>query len=473
MVLETVKETIRKHNLLEKKDKVLIAFSGGLDSTALVAVFLELQKVWFLDLFLGHFNHRLRPGAGEDERFVRKFAQEHALPLFVASEDVRSFAKKYRLNLEEAGRMLRYEFLTKTAREIGGAKIATGHTLDDQAETFFLRLMRGSGLKGLGSISPVVEGRIIRPLLSVEKKDIANYVKKKGWEFREDESNLDRRFARNKVRLDLIPYIQQNFEPNIIRRIGKIVSILQEEEKLLDKWASHETKKAVLYEEGEVRLDLNSVLGLPQGLARRVVREFIRKLKGDLRGITFEGVDSLLNLEEGKSFHLTDKLLLKRENSLVFLRSELPDPMAYSYEWDGSSPLILEELSLMVKAERVKRPKSFVFDDNTKAYLDGKAISFPLQVRNRQEGDRYRPLGAPGQKKLKEIMRAKSLPLIEREKKPVFLSTDEIVWVLGLPVAEKFKISDKTKEVLVITISQKQSKIYDKKTIQKTETSTG
>ena len=453
MVLETVKDTIRKHKLLEKKDNVLLAYSGGLDSTGLLAVFLELRKEWFFELFLGHFNHRLRPGAGEDERFARKVAKEHALPLFVASEDVRSFAKQNRLNLEEAGRMLRYAFLAKTAQKIGGAKIATGHTMNDQAETFFLRLMRGSGLKGLTCISPVVEGRIIRPLLFVERKDIADYVNKKGWEFREDESNFDRRFARNKVRLDLIPYIQENFEPNIVRRIGKSVSILQEEEKLLEKWASHETKKAVFLQDGEVRLDLNSLLTLPHGLARRVVRDFIQMLKGDLREISFEDVDALLNLEEGKNLQLTKEFLLKKDKGFVFCRPGLPDKVTYEYEWDGSSPLFLEELGLLVKAERIKRPQSFAFDNNAKAYLDEKNIRFPMQVRSRQEGDRYRPLGAPGNKKLKEIMRAKDIPLKEREKKPVFLSGNKIVWVLGLPVAEKFKISDNTKEVLVLSIT--------------------
>ena len=202
----------------------------------------------------------------------------------------------------------------------------------------------------------------------------------------------------------MVPYIQENFEPNIIRQIGKIVAILQEEEKLLGKWASHEANKAVLHEDGEIRLDLNSLGALPQGLARRVVRDFIQKLKGDLRNISFEDVDSLLNLQEGKSYQLTKKLLLKRENGHVFRMPERPGRITYEYEWDGSSQLILDELGLMIKAQRMKRPQSFAFDDNTKAYLDGEDISFPLQIRNRQEGDRYHPLGAPGHKKLKEIM---------------------------------------------------------------------
>ncbi len=452
MILEAVKETIARHNLLEKKDKVLLAYSGGLDSTGLVAIFLELRKTWRLELFLGHFNHRLRPGANEDEQFVRQVAQDYALPLFVASEDVRSYAKQNRLNLEEAGRMLRYDFLSKTAQKVGGAKIATGHTLNDQAETFFIRLIRGSGLKGLGSISPVVEGRIIRPLIALERREIAEYVEKKGLAFRQDESNLDRNFLRNKIRLDLIPSIQENFEPKIVRRIGKVVAILQEEDDLLDKWASQESKKVIFGDNEEVRLDFEVLSSLPKGLARRVVRKFIHKLKGDLRDISFERAESLLNLEEGKSFQLTKNLLLTREKGQVFRKNDPVNRIFYAQKWDGSSALMLEGLNCEIKAERMKPPISFDFDDNAHAYLDGKKMKFPLLVRNRREGDKYKPLGAPGHKKLKEIMRAKGIPLTERDKKPVFVSGDEIIWVLGLPVAENFKVSDKTKEVLLLSV---------------------
>ena len=453
MILETVKETITRHNLLKKKDNVLLAFSGGLDSTAMLAVFLELRKEWLLELFLGHFNHRLRPSANQDEQFARKVAQENSLPLFVASEDVRSYAKQNRMNLEEAGRILRYDFLSKTARKIGGAKIATGHTLNDQAETFFLRLMRGSGLKGLGSIYPVVEGQIIRPLLAVERKDIVEYVRRKGMTFRDDESNLDRNFVRNKVRLDLIPFIQENFEPKIVRRIGKTVNILQEEEDLLGKLSSHEAKKTVFHDNEGVRLDLEAIKTLPRGLARRIVREFIQKLKGDLREISFEDVESVLKLEEGKSLPLTNELLLKREKGRVFLKLQPPEKIVYAYAWDGASPLVIEELNLVIEAKKIKRPRSFVFDDESKAYLDGENIKFPLQVRSRRKGDRYQSLGAPGHKKLKEIMRAKSIPLEEREKKPVFISGDEIIWILGFPVAEKFRIREKTKKVVVLNVT--------------------
>jgi tRNA(Ile)-lysidine synthase len=453
MILETVERTIARHDLLKKKDKVLLAFSGGLDSTGMLAVFLELRKQWALDLFLGHFNHRLRSSANQDEQFVRKVAQANSLPLFVASEDVRSYAKQKRMNLEEAGRVLRYEFLTRTAQTLGGAKIATGHTLNDQAETFFLRLMRGSGLKGLGSIYPAVEGQIIRPLLDVERKDIAEFVRKKGLSYQDDESNLDRKFARNKVRLDLIPYIQENFEPEILHRIGKTVTILQEEDYLVEKLTRHSAEENICRDNEEVLLDIESLMALPRGLGRRIVRRFIYMLKGDLRDITFEDVETVLNLEEGESLPLTDELLLIREGGRVFNKPERPDKIPYAYDWDGSSALILEELNLVVESAKMKRPRAFEFDDDARAYLDEENLRFPLRIRNRQDGDRYQPLGAPGHKKLKEILRAKSIPLEERDKKPVFLSGGEIIWILGLPVAEKFRVHEKTKNVVRLTVS--------------------
>lgn len=454
MVLETVKKTIAEYRLFEKGDRILLAYSGGLDSTGLLAVFLELGQEWRLDLFLGHFNHRLRPNAFEDERFVRRMAQEKAIPLFVASEDVRSSAEKRRLNLEEAGRMLRYDFLARTAEKIGGAKIATGHTMNDQAETFLLRVMRGSGMKGLGSIYPAVEGTIIRPLLFVERKDIEEYIQKRGMEYRQDESNLDRSFVRNRIRLDLIPCIQKNFEPKIVPRISKIVSILQEEDALMEKLAAHEAKKAILLNRGDVRLDLGAILALPRALGRRVIRHFLKEIKGDLRDISFEDVESVLGLAEGENFQLRKNLLLKREKGQIFQRAERHTEPAYQYVWDGLSPLNIHESNFLIKAERKKIPPSpRAFDDDSCAFMDGAKVRFPLVVRNRREGDKYRPLGAPGRKKLKEVMRARGVPLKERDKRPVFVSENEIIWVVGLPVAERFKVRGDTEEAVVLTVS--------------------
>ncbi len=454
VILKTVEETIARYGLFKKGERILLAYSGGLDSTGLLSVFLELQQEWKLNLFLGHFNHRLRASAMEDERFVRCIAQKMGIPLFVAAEDVRAWAQKEKLNLEEAGRNLRYDFLARTAKKIGGAKIATAHTMNDQAETFLFRMMRGSGVTGLGSIYPVVEGTIIRPLLFVERKDIEKHLSEKGMEYRRDESNLDRRFTRNKIRLELIPFIQKEFAPKIVPQIGKIVSILQEEDALMDRLAAREAGEAVFLRDGEIHLDLKSILNMPRALSRRVVRHFLKKIKGDLREISFEDTETIMNMREAETFQLNKELLLKRDKGLVSRCIERSAAAAYEYFWDGTSSLKIEESGLMIAAEEREVPPSPEdFDDSTRAFLDRAKVRFPLVVRNRRRGDKYRPLGAPGKKKLKEVMRAKGIPLYERDKKPVFISGNEIVWVVGLPVAEKFKVKRSTKKILALKVS--------------------
>jgi tRNA(Ile)-lysidine synthase len=452
MILDRVKKTIQEYKLLERKDRILVAYSGGVDSTGLLTLLLELRQEWFFELFLGHFNHKLRHAADEDEQFVRRVANRYSLPLFVGSKDVRSYARKKRLNIEEAGRELRYDFLKKTALKIGTAKIATGHTMTDQAETFLMRLMRGSGLRGLGGIFPSVEGKIVRPLIQVERQDIEAYLKEKGIEFRIDESNLDRRFLRNRIRLDLIPYIKKNFEPEIVSSLARIASIIREEDSLLEKIAQEKAKKAISKGNNRISLQVKLLSSFPRAMARRVVRDFISELKGNLREISFEDVESVLRLKEGKEFPLRKDHILRREKNQIFLKSKTPPKVKYEYRWGGKGPLEIKELKLKFEGKKIKRGKSLPndFDDQTRAFLDLGKLKFPLLVRNRREGDRYQPLGAPGQKKLKEIMRAKGIPLSERERRPVFLSGDKIVWILGLPVSEKFKVEKGTSDIFAI-----------------------
>jgi tRNA(Ile)-lysidine synthase len=452
MILDRVKKTIQEYKLLEKKDRILLAYSGGADSTGLLNLLLELREEWSFELFLGHFNHKLRLTADEDEQFVRRMAQRYSLPLFVGSKDVRSYARKKKLNIEEAGRELRYGFLKKTAHKIGGDKIATGHTMTDQAETFLMRLMRGSGPRGLGGIFPLVEGTIIRPLIQVERQDIEAYLKEKGIEFRTDESNLDRRFLRNRIRLDLIPYIKKNFEPEIVSHLGRIASIIREEDNFLEKIAQEKTKKVISKKNNRISLEVKPFSSLPRALARRVVRDFISELRGNLRAISFEDVESVLGLKQGKEFPLRKDHVLRREKDQVFLKGNIPPKIKYEYRWEVQAPLEIKELKLKFEGKKIKRGKSLRlnFNDQTRAFLDLGKLKFPLLVRNRDEGDRYQPLGAPGHKKLKEIMRAKGIPLSERERRPVFLSGDKIVWILGLPVSEKYKVGKGTTDIFAI-----------------------
>jgi tRNA(Ile)-lysidine synthase len=458
-IIKEVKRANKRYSLFSEGDKILIAYSGGMDSSALLAVLMELKEEYSLELFLGHFNHKLRKEAEEDEKFVKNTAQKFSLPIFIGSEDVRSYAAKHKLNLEEAGRLLRYKFLKKTASEIGGAKIATGHTASDQAETFLMRIMRGSGLRGLTGILPVVEEIIIRPLILVEREPIEAYLHEKQMPFRIDESNFDRRYLRNKIRSDLLPVIEKDFEPRIVSHISRTVEVLQEDESLLEDLSKTYSERAVEEKENKFQLDVRSLADLPLGMRRRVVREFLKKLKGDLRGVDFEDVDLVLRLQEGKELHLKRDLFLKRHGRWISLKEEKKPDISYNVMWDGKDPLEITEIGLVFKGRKKKtgRYQDIRSDDRTEALLDFHKIQFPLKVRSRNEGDRYLPCGAPGRKKVKEIMREKKIPPQERDRYPVFLSGEEIVWILGLPVSENCKVTEETEVIFWIAVGEKNS----------------
>ncbi len=451
MLLKKVKKTILDHGLFDKKEKILVAYSGGVDSTALLHFLLELREEWSIGIFLGHFNHMLRQNAEEDERFVRDAAREHSLPLHVGRADVRAEAEAMKLNIEETGRQLRYEYLKRKAEEIGGAKVATGHTLTDQAETFLMRLMRGSGLRGLAGIFPLVDGVIVRPLLEIEREEIDAYLKEKKIAFRVDESNLDRRFLRNRIRSELLPYIQKNFEPRIVPHLGRIAAIIREEDAFLEEIARKKTQESIKKKSRSASLELDSLSSVPRALARRVVRNFIVELRGSLRRISFDDVESVFTLAEGKEYSLKEDLVLRREGNKVFLKDK-EAAAQYEYQWDGGGVLEIREPGLRFSGKRMKKVElsRLRFDDQTQAFLDLGKLKFPLTVRDRREGDRYRPLGAPGRKKTKEIFRAKGIPLSQRGSHPIFLSRGEIVWILGLPVSEKYKIDKDTTDVFQI-----------------------
>ncbi len=455
MIFEKFKDTVRKYDLFTEGNTILIAFSGGVDSTGLLNLLLELQGEWPVDLFLGHFNHKIRSSSDSDEAFVRKIAKEKSVKLYVGFEDVPAYAKANKLNLEEAGRILRYQFFLKTAEQIGNALVATGHTMTDQAETFLMRLFRGSGMRGLSGIPPYRHDKIIRPLLFIEREEIESYLRERGEAYCLDESNQDPGFLRNRVRNELLPYLRENFEPNIVQRISQMTSLIRDEDLLLDGLTEDVSKGVYTHRKGHLALDAMSLSRLSRAFQRRLVRNFLSKIKKNLRNISYDDVETILGLSEGKEIHLPADLILKRERGLIGRQEGAPIKPTYEIWWDGHADIAIPELQLTFKGERRRRPSEFplCFDDHVSACLDWDKVQFPLKIRNRIEGDRYHPLGAPGRKKIKEIMRSKGIPPTARNDHPVFLSGDDIVWVWGLPVSERHKVTESSREIFVISLN--------------------
>ena len=447
-----LKRTVARHKMIVPGDTVLVAFSGGADSTALLHLLLDLRREVPFGLALAHFNHRLRAAADADEGFARSVARSLRLPFIAGRRDVKAYALRRGLNLEEAARILRYQFLGRAAARANATKIATGHTLNDQAETFLMRLLRGSGPRGLAGIYPVHEGKIVRPLIEISRKEIEAYCRQKRLAFRTDETNLDNRYLRNKIRRQLVPYLERHYEPGLMIKLGRLASIFQEEERVLDRVARAKSARLVLRRDRRMALDARRLARLPRGLARRAVRAFIEETAGDLRRISFEDVEAILDLSEGKELTLPKKLHLRREGGLIQVKTESPPPAPYAILWDGRGALPLPGAALTFSGERFNKKSAMAlpFDDGTRCYCDAGKLRFPLLVRTRKDGDLYRPLGAPGKKKLKEILRVKRIPISDRNTLPLFCSEGKIVWMPGLPVAEDFKVSQDTKNIFAI-----------------------
>lgn len=451
MVYKRFKETLTRHDLIGPGDRVLVAFSGGQDSAALLDLLLRLRNEVPIEISLAHFNHKLRPSADDDEAFARAVARKYKLRIVAGSRDVRLFAGRRKLNLEEAARELRYEFLKKALRRTGSTKIATGHTLTDQAETVLMRLFRGTGPQGLGGIAPKPDAVLIRPLLDLERREITAYLSRRGIPFRSDETNLDRRYLRNRIRLDVLPSLEA-VEPAVVRHLGRLAMIMRDEERLLERVTATAWHELHRLEGGRPALDASGLGALPPALSRRVVRKFLSELRGDLRGISYEDVESVLRLKNGKEKPVRQGLVLRREAGLLFRKSSRPEGKALEVCWDGTKALRHRGSGREFQASTIRHEAAagLKFNDQQRAYLDKDRLEFPLLVRSRRPGDRYRPLGAPGSKKLKELLRSKGIPLAQRDNLPVFVSAGRIVWVPGLPVSEEHKVTELTKIVFVI-----------------------
>jgi len=325
-------ETISQFSMIQKKDAVMAGVSGGPDSVALVLVLLLLKKkIGFSFLGIAHLNHCLRGDESQrDEAFVKKLARRHYLPFFTRTMDIRALAGKEHLSIEEAGRNARYDFFTKTADVHGFTRIATGHTLDDNAEQVLINLLRGSGPRGLSGIPPVRENRFIRPLIQISKSRIINFLKQKKQSFVVDSSNTDQTYLRNKIRHNLIPKLEKNFNPEIKSGLDRLSHILRQEDDFLTDQATQAFHLCVIQQDKAL-----VVLSIPRlnrnhpALVNRVLRQAIKLVKKDLKRITLAHIQEILAFmtlaESGKSLDLPGQIrVYKSRDQLSIQKETLP-----------------------------------------------------------------------------------------------------------------------------------------------------
>ena len=458
-LLKKVESTISEFHMLEEGDKVVVGVSGGPDSACLLHLLFSLRERYNFKLWAAHLNHCIRgKEAEEDEKWVKFFAGELGIPLICDSVNVPLLVKEKKLGLEAVARQVRYKFLEHVVNKVKAKKLALGHTASDQVETVLMRLIRGSGVDGLGGIPPK-RGNIIRPLIKVFRWEIEEYCKRYGIIPRRDSSNKNTYFLRNKIRLELIPYLSANYNPRVEEVIYRTSELLRVERDFLDGITEKVKNKVVRKISGrEIRLGIFALAKLHLCLQRRIVRYFLKKLKGDLEGIEYSHIEQILNLREKegtKIVYLPGEIRVWREyEELVFKKGEKGEervPYFFSY-LNVPGKTEIEDIGLVFESEVLSEKPAHFPENPDEIFLDVDKISSPLYVRPRKEGDKFFPFGMKGKKKLKDFFIDLKVPKFERDRIPILVSGENIVWVVGYRMDDRFKVDGKTQRILHIKV---------------------
>jgi tRNA(Ile)-lysidine synthase len=430
---------------------VAVAVSGGADSVALLRLLLQSSDELGIVLSVAHFNHKIRGrDADEDEAFVRVLAETHDLPFHAASADTPQFAREHHLGLEAAARQLRHDFFRELIGQNKASKVATAHTLDDQAETVLLRLMRGAGTKGLAGIYPAVKvegGSIVRPLLGARRAEVRSYLESLGQSWREDVTNTDLSLTRNRVRHKLLPLIESEFGAASLERVAETADIARAEE---DYWeAQVQPLLRELTAKGEFRFAVKALLQQSLAIRRRLVRAAAHKLNVTLDLQHVERVLALAQSGERKTISLPDGLCVSADKETLHLRIEPSKNKVQPFSYKVSVPGEIEIADLQCRIRFRLISGSQADSCDPRQLLRPDLAGSELIIRNWRAGDRFWPLHSKSDKKIKELLKPDHVPAALRALWPVAEHKGEIVWVRGLPVSRNFCLGDEQSAVVV------------------------
>lgn len=456
MLLRRIKRFIEENNLFQPGDRVLVAVSAGLDSVALLDILLELRDHFNLKLFVSHYDHRIRKNSLEDALFVYRLCKEKRLPLFITSAPVPMYAKREGLSLEMAGRELRYRAWYELAKSYDFQKIALAHHLDDLTEEIFMKIIRGTGRRGLAGIPLKRENLIVRPLLFLTKEEIKKYAQEKGLSWRDDPTNEDLRFLRNKVRHVLIPFLAKEFNPKIKEAVRKTAVIIAEEEELIESLAHEAFNKVKATMDDDLALKLTELKNLPSVIRRRVYFLAFHEMGLPLFRITSRHIFQIETLLTGKAkgpVCLPGNFCVYRGPGYIRISQKISpvEPFELVISSLGSYDLPLKNLGkiLVEKISKKSLPDSAFLQ--RAILLDANKIAFPIIVRNRRLGDRIYIPGL-GHKKLKKFLWEKRVPAYKRDFLLIVEKDGEILAVYGLYIHPMFRPTETTEEVLLIRL---------------------
>ncbi len=465
-MIEKVLKTIKKHKLIQAGESVVVGVSGGPDSVCLLHILNRIAEQMNIKVFAVHINHMLRGDESDaDEDYVKEFCKELKIDFFAEALNVEEIAKKKAISIEEAGREARYEQFRIYAGKTGATKIAVAHNKNDQAETVLMNIIRGAGLDGLKGME-YKRGQIIRPLLDIERSEIENYCVENSLKPRIDSSNTKSVYTRNKIRLELVPYIDRLFGTNISDSVCRLAANVKDDIDYIEgKVRTLYGEYVIKSEKEEVWLDSERMKNYHSALIKRIIRNAVKTVKGDLKGIESKHVESVaelcLNGKTGSVVCLINKIRAEKSyNTLKIYVLKNREPLRY-FEGMLSIPGVnyIENLKSYIEACITERSGDFPGMGEADGrcpvqFFDYEKLKTGIYIRYRKEGDIFKPFRSNGTKKLKEYFIDKKIPRDLRESIPLISMGNEIVWVIGYKISDKFKVTENTKYILKLEYKQ-------------------
>ena len=439
---------IKDNNLIRSGDKILVALSGGPDSVCLLNILYNLKDKLDIEIGAAHLNHLLRDkDAFEDEEYVKKLCEELNIPCFVKRVDINKYSKEKKMSSEMAGRDARYNFFDEIIQDYGYNKIATAH----------------NGIEGLCGIK-VSRDRIIRPILCLSRKEVEEYIDINNLNPRIDKTNFEKIYNRNKIRLDMIPYIKENFNEDIIQTLNRMSVLLQKDNECIEKSARSFYERYCI-EQPDYFIIKKEMFDNHEAVLTRVIRYALTNFSKTHYDFEMKHIYEICNLAKnnsGKSIDLPNKIYAENiygdiyikeksiinngnlKNDITINKSDINGFKIDFQNYNIEFSVISNDLSLNFKKSKFIK------------YFDFDKIDNFISIRNRRNGDKIIPLGMNGSKKLKDIFIDMKIPKEERDCIPLLCLDDNISWIVGIRVSEEYKITNKTKNILKVIVKREE-----------------
>jgi len=465
---EKVLSYIKDNNLIKSGDKILVALSGGPDSVCLLNILSEFKKELNIDIAAAHLNHLLRgEDAFKDEEYVRNICNEMGIKCFVKRVDINTYAKDHKLSSEVAGRNVRYDFFDEIIKEEGFNKVATAHNANDQAETILFRLMRGTGLEGLGGIKASRDNKIIRPILCLSRKEVEKYIELKKLSPRIDKTNFEKIYNRNKIRLDLLPYMKENFNQDVIQTLNRMSLLLQKDNEFLENLSlSVYNKYCIQYD--DYFIIKKEIFKEEEPIVNRVLRNALTKCSKSNYDFEMKHIYIILHLAKsnsGKLVDLPNGIYVENIYGDIYIKNKTgkccidnkSEEIILSKDNIDKNTIDFNNFSIeFFVMKNCEINHASLNQNNLTRYFDLDKINNNISIRSRNNGDKIIPLGMSGSKKLKDIFIDMKIPKEERDIIPILCFDEKIAWIIGIRTSEEHKLTSKSKNILKVVVERKE-----------------